>query len=309
MKKFHKRKNSRSELEPSFNSIHLVKQLENTNFPIYLAYKDKTYYVLKIFPATETSTIHFLNEIKFKTLLSHPNILTIQDHGFSSELCNKSSQEVHCYYTLSPYCPNGSLFDMIVDKKIKLDDEKLIRTYFHQIVAAVEHMHKQKVAHLDLKLENILVDNDYQLKIIDFEGSYCKGDGHLLSFGTIDYRAPELYSGKIGHVDPFKADIYSLGILLFVLLHSSLPFFEDKEFRFYRREFERDPKQFWKLTKKETDIKRSGSFKTLFRGMVQADPKDRLTIDEIKGTEWFQGETYSGEELTEIMHNKYENSL
>jgi len=80
---------------------------------------------------------------------------------------------------------------------------------------------------LDLKLENLLIGADFRVKIADFDQSYKKGDMFLMGSGTSDYRSPEL-SNKADDFDPFAADIYSAGILLFFMALGRLPYREDE---------------------------------------------------------------------------------
>mmetsp|Transcript_15068 Transcript_15068/g.12783 ORF Transcript_15068/g.12783 Transcript_15068/m.12783 type:complete len:89 (-) Transcript_15068:754-1020(-) len=72
-------------------------------------------------------------------------------------------------------------------------DETLVRTYFHQLVNAVEHIHSKGYAHLDIKTENLLLGKDYALKVSDFD--LCREAEIPLGFrgyGTKNFRAPEL---------------------------------------------------------------------------------------------------------------------
>lgn len=81
---------------------------------------------------------------------------------------------------------------------------------------AVEYIHDRELYHLDIKLENVLLGEDFMLKLIDFDASYHKTkDFEIKSKGTENYRAPEIISSKCK--DPAAADVYSLGILLFLV--------------------------------------------------------------------------------------------
>ncbi|NXY73579.1 MELK kinase, partial [Glareola pratincola] len=116
------------------------------------------------------------------------------------------------------YCPGGELFDYIVSKD-RLSEEEA-RVFFRQIVSAIAYIHSQGYAHRDLKPENLLIDEEHNLKLIDF--GLCakpKGglDNRLNTFcGSPVYAAPELIQGKayIGS----EADIWSMGVLLYALL-------------------------------------------------------------------------------------------
>lgn len=73
------------------------------------------------------------------------------------------------------YAPNKDFFDALMEIKVKFDDT-LVRTYFHQLVSGVEYLHSHGIAHLDLKLENLMLGENFELKIIDFDLSYVRGD-------------------------------------------------------------------------------------------------------------------------------------
>eukprot|EP00076_Gallus_gallus_P016781 XP_015136280.1 maternal embryonic leucine zipper kinase isoform X3 [Gallus gallus] len=133
------------------------------------------------------------------------------------------------------YCPGGELFDYIVSKD-RLSEEEA-RVFFRQIVSAIAYVHSQGYAHRDLKPENLLIDEEHNLKLIDF-GLCAKPKGGLdyrlnTCCGSPAYAAPELIQGKayIGS----EADIWSMGVLLYALLCGFLPFDDDNVMALYRR--------------------------------------------------------------------------
>lgn len=113
--------------------------------------------------------------------------------------------------------------------KIKLEgkqDEDTARHYYYQLISAMEFMHSLGICHRDLKLENLLIDSETQvLKVTDFGLSGC-GDQQLhTTLGSPNYIAPEVLIGK-GY-DGNMVDIWSSGVILYVLLAGFLPFDED----------------------------------------------------------------------------------
>mmetsp|Transcript_23527 Transcript_23527/g.20433 ORF Transcript_23527/g.20433 Transcript_23527/m.20433 type:complete len:95 (-) Transcript_23527:1588-1872(-) len=78
---------------------------------------------------------------------------------------------------------------------------------------------------MDLKLENLLLGNDFKLKIIDFDACRFSQDEELLGRGTKNYRAPEVITEECSSY--MKADIYSAGIILFALKTGCLPYYEE----------------------------------------------------------------------------------
>jgi len=91
----------------------------------------------------------------------------------------------------------------------------MARTYFRQLISGIEYLHYYGIAHLDIKPENILLGEDYQLKITDFDLSYKEGDTIIQGKGTKYFRAPEIVKQCVR--EPKKADIFSAAILMFIL--------------------------------------------------------------------------------------------
>ena len=121
-------------------------------------------------------------------------------------------------YLVLELVSGGELFD-----KIKLEgklNEDVARHYYRQLISALEFMHERKICHRDLKLENLLVDQDGILKVTDFGLSGLHtGNGDQVfktTLGSPNYVAPEVLIGR-GY-DGFKADIWSSGVILYVLL-------------------------------------------------------------------------------------------
>jgi serine/threonine protein kinase len=132
------------------------------------------------------------------------------------------------------YCPNGDLFDLV--KKTGKLSNNLARSLFLQILDGVEHLHEVGgVAHLDMKLENILVGNDFKLKLCDFGFVEELNQKVMKSKGTDGYKAPEIYMQSNDGFSGDKADIFALGVILFIMVFGVPPFTEaNKENPYYR---------------------------------------------------------------------------
>ena len=119
----------------------------------------------------------------------------------------------------------GELFDYIVKRGRMPENEA--RRFFQQIICAVEYCHQFKIVHRDLKPENLLLDHALNVKIADFGLSNVMRDGDFLktSCGSPNYAAPEVISGKL-YAGP-EIDIWSCGVILYVMLCGRLPFDDD----------------------------------------------------------------------------------
>uniref|UniRef100_A0A7N8X5T0 Maternal embryonic leucine zipper kinase n=1 Tax=Mastacembelus armatus TaxID=205130 RepID=A0A7N8X5T0_9TELE len=182
----------------------------------------------------------------------------------------------HIFMVLE-YCPGGELFDYIVAKD-RLSEEET-RVFFRQIASAMAYVHSQGYAHRDLKPENLLIDENRNLKLIDF-GLCAKPKGGLsyelmTCCGSPAYAAPELIQGKayIGS----EADVWSMGVLLFALLCGYLPFDDENCMALYR-----------KIARGRYDNPRwlSPGSVLLLNQMLQVDPKRRLSVRQLLDHPW-----------------------
>lgn len=126
-------------------------------------------------------------------------------------------------YIVTEFASKGDIFDHLV-KTGKMSEPQACH-YFAQILSAVKYCHTHGVVHRDLKVENLLLDADSNIKLADFGFSnYYASETSLLSTwcGSPPYAAPELFEGK-KYVGP-KVDIWSLGVVLYVLVSGTLPF-------------------------------------------------------------------------------------
>lgn len=169
------------------------------------------------------------NELFILEKTNHPHIIKLYEHFI---IKTADSQSV---YIFMQFAEEDSLSKVI--RESKPFDEINAKKLFAQIVSAVNHMHQKGIAHRDLKMGNILMRKGLNVIVSDFglsRVSFRESKGGKMSSthfcGTVPYMAPEvLINKKQKHkYDPFMADIWALGVILYCLLNRAYPFNDDK---------------------------------------------------------------------------------
>jgi len=276
-------------------SLRVDKKLASGKFEVFQAYSAdrKINYALKAFPKTHNGLTQYKRE-QIMSSLSHPHVIKQIPISCHHEKFKFNLMELAKY---------GDFFDLANDGLFQ-DNEILIRTYFHQLVEGLEYIHSQGIAHLDLKLENLMLGSEFMLKIIDFDQSQPIKDNYVLSRGTENYRAPEVRNNTCK--DFVAADVYSIGIILYVLQALEFPFLEDKKEdpkNITSRSYFMDNNQaFWEMKIKKRGEKNpfSPEFIELVNGMLHTE-SNRFTLEDIKTSKWYNGPTLDSKSLkTEV---------
>ena len=300
---------------------------------IYLAYNIKTneQFVIKM------SISRFWNfnlcllesQVKFHKKIESENVVKLieekvngKKRKIKKETKNCRGETIcTCHYIVLEYAAKGEMFNYV--KLNKGVYYKVAMYYFQQLIQGIEDMHRFNVCHRDIKLDNMLLDENFKLKIADLEFSQEikneRGE-HILHTdkqGTFSYMAPEFFnfrpftydsklknSLKIYHTGD-KVDIFAAGVVLFILLTGMLPFESaekyDKNYKFF---FENNHSLFWQ-NKKFKNIKSNipDSAKDLINKMLEPNADKRITIEEIKNHALYNGYIPNDSEIYEYMNN------
>ena len=242
------------------------------------------YYAAKI-PKNKYKSLD--NEIHILTILKNnncQNIANIIDSGESEIIINGQLQEMKQYLILE-FVPKRDLFEYCQFSGGFGED--FCKVIFYKIVKSVESIHNFGICHRDIKVDNILFDADFGIKINDF--GHAKEYEPLLEgiCGTKKYQAPEIKESK--QYDGYKIDIFSLGVTLFALTVGNHGFDSaSKDNEYYQFIYDRNEEGYWKkYNEKISSMELSDKFKKLYLSMVDPEPKERPTIRRILENDWF----------------------
>jgi len=208
-----------------------------------------------------------MREIHILKIVRHSNIVQLY------EIIETSKQ----LFLIMEYASGGELFDYIV-KKRRLQDGEACR-FFHQILAGIEYLHKIKVCHRDLKPENLLLDENMNIKIVDFGLSNTyKTEKETLktACGSPCYASPEMIAGKRYH--GLDTDLWSLGVILYAMTVGYLPFEDSDTNKLYKKILSCEYLVPGYVDKQAKDM---------MKHIMQIDPKKRYKIQDIKVHPWY----------------------
>lgn len=240
------------------------------------------------------------SEVEIMKELDHQNLIKILDFSDDAKYTLPDGRSMDVYYIALELAANGEIFDYLAETG--RFSEPIARHYFRQLIEAVESMHKNGIFHRDIKPENIMLDKNFDLKVADF-GFSSKDIMCSIRKGTCSYMAPEMHVKAEFKTAP--VDIFAMGIVLFIMIKAAPPFNEAKANDQHYKLFCSNPDIFWKVHfKKMRDSLPSAEVVDLISEMLHFDPDRRITLEEIKEHEWFNGPLPTEEEILEDMRNR-----
>ena len=234
--------------------------------------RNKQYMACKVVPRSRISSAEleerFQIEIKIFRQLSHPGIVTLYD---------LLKDELN-FYVFMEFCPNGELFQHIVDNGKLTEDEGKVVVY--QLFSSLQYIHELGIAHRDLKPENMLLAEDGSIKLSDFGLSRYVGESGLADTpcGSPCYASPECISGN--RYNAITSDIWSSGVIIFAMLTGQLPWTKRNQAQLFKQ-----------IRKGEYSVPNFLSFECqdFIRGLMTVDIEKRLTIPQALQHPWMQG--------------------
>ncbi|KAM4866354.1 sperm motility kinase-like [Thomomys bottae] len=226
----------------------------------------QTLVAVKVIPkAMHGDLIH--TEIDLLSSLDHPNVIKLYE----------IIETADTVFMVMENAEGGDLLDLIQTVGCLWEEEA--RFVFRQVARAVRYCHARGIVHGDLKPQNILLDAEGNAKICDFGlGSrVCAGQKLLAAGGTLPFCAPELL--QCGGYDGLKADVWSLGVLLYATVVGRFPFRGDTVVQVVKEMLQGEfgfPAHV------------SGDFRDLIRAMVAVDPERRPSLEHVLEHPWLQ---------------------
>jgi 5'-AMP-activated protein kinase catalytic alpha subunit len=214
---------------------------------------------------SEADVVRVTREVNILKQVKHPNIAQLyQIIETPNKIC-----------LVLEYLPKGELYDFIVRHK-KLGEAEAAR-FFYQLMLAVQHMHALCVSHRDLKPENLLLDDGFNLKVIDFglSNKFTVETSLLTACGSPCYAAPEMIAG-LPYSGP-KVDVWSCGVVLYAMTVGKLPFDDPNAAELYRK---------IKGGKFSCPDYLSQDLRGLLASLLTVDPAERLTVSQTLTSLW-----------------------
>jgi serine/threonine protein kinase len=213
----------------------------------------------------------FEQEVRLLPTLQQSNIIRFVDIVFETEVI----------FVIMEYCSQGDLFRHIVARGVLQEGRAC--EIFRGIADAVRFIHERGIVHRDLKPENILLDHNFTPKIADFGLCHIAAPNSFLSTpcGSPLYAAPEVIAG--GPYDGRKADVWSLGVLLFTMVTGLLPWSSRNQVELFRQIRE-------EVIEIPTTV--SPALQELLRRMLERNTVARPSIAEVCNDPWFEKNAY-----------------
>eukprot|EP01117_Protostelium_nocturnum_P020704 TRINITY_DN945_c0_g1_i1.p1 TRINITY_DN945_c0_g1~~TRINITY_DN945_c0_g1_i1.p1 ORF type:complete len:273 (+),score=91.08 TRINITY_DN945_c0_g1_i1:276-1094(+) len=210
------------------------------------------------------------NEVEAGRKLKHPGIVEFVDYIETAETS----------YIVLEYVEGTDLFELLSARGFAPVPEGTARRMFKSLAKAVRFSHRKGIAHLDLKAENVLVSSKGGLKLIDFGLSNPVTPKKQCQqwVGSPDYASPQILLRQ-----PFsetKADVWSLGVILFIMLVGQIPF--DRDERYQALQVGRHPIVRWE----ELPVVLHPDAKDLLSRMLDIDPNSRISMGDVVNHKW-----------------------
>ena len=240
-------------------------------------YKAKSYYTgdfvaikaidKTCFQETVEDVLLMIRQTEVLKILKHRNLISLYEIYETTKY----------FYLIMDYLPNGDLIEKIIKQKRFKEDEAL--NIFSQLVDALYYMHQNEICHRDIRTEKIVFDKNNKPKLVGFSYStfYDKGKKIRDNYGSLCYACPEIIQNE--YYNPELADVWSLGVVLYVMVCGYLPFSEEDD---------EVNKELIINGEVEYPPEISNKVKDLLKHMLDINPNKRYNFQRIIKHPWFK---------------------
>jgi serine/threonine protein kinase len=264
---------------------------------------------LKIFPRKENGqSLCYLREYNAYSSFDHPNVLKMVDHFPYQDNTMKPQEIVTCDVLVLEFAGKKDLYEYAA--KTGRFSEMETKYIFFQLVQGVQHIHSKGISHMDLKLENIYVDDNSEIKLADFDLARPVIDTFTHhQIGSPGYYAPEILERR-----PFQGqyvDVFTLGIILFSLVVGCPPFFQanqdDPYYKYLRRG---QVTNFWRLWEMNDGFPFiTEDLKQLITSLLAYRVEKRPSLDQIINCQWLKGKMMDPEAFKMNIEERYDTMI
>ncbi|XP_012279712.1 testis-specific serine/threonine-protein kinase 1 [Orussus abietinus] len=212
-------------------------------------------------------------ELDILVKLNHPHVVHV----------HSIFQRRTKYFIFMRFAENGDLLDFILKNGAVAESQA--RVWLRQLALGLQYLHEMEIAHRDMKCENVLLTSNYNVKLADFgfaryvvdnRGKRVLSDTYC---GSLSYAAPEILRGT--PYNPKISDIWSLGVILYIMLNKAMPFDDTN----IKRLCEQQANRRWKFRGKVTDTL-SDHVKKLVTCLLEPDVGKRWRMDQVLHSDW-----------------------
>lgn len=279
---------------------------------VYLAVDEskKKYALKRLKEDTSSNMKAITNEIEVLKALNHPNIIRVSSLRQGTLVKPNKTEKLKVPYALMELAPNGEILHYLM--ATGPFPVPIARHYFKSLMDGLIYCHGKGVAHRDIKPDNLLLGEKFELKLADFGFAAAfreKGKGGKLytTLGTEAYMAPEIRGG-IGYSGQ-AVDIFAAGIMLFIMMTGRPPFNKaTPDDKYYVPFCTGRINKFWEMhnPKKVENEVFSKSFVQLISEMLAYNPAKRFTAEKVTSHPWYKEKEATSQEVYEYMFKKKE---
>lgn len=266
--------------EGAFSRVFLAAYRSSNSSAQKSTTKTSVFLACKIINTKTTASIYkrkfLLRELETLCTCSHPHII------FVHSIFTRNNK----YFIFMRYAEKGDLFDYLVANGALTEEQCAV--WVRQLASAIQYLHTLEIAHRDLKCENVLITQNFNVKLSDFGFVRSCIDDQSMEVtlsqtfcGSLTYVSPEIIKGS--PYEPKIADMWSFGVLIFMMLNKAHPFDSTHLQSLYQNQIKRN----WKFTNRKVDSV-SHSCREMINSLMEPCTKKRWTIENVLACDWLK---------------------